>query len=166
MPKRLLERCGLDTIAEFLASAKERYRDGLALAEKGRRTAAIYLCGYAAEMTLKTAYFRILQFGATQAITKKDLQNAKNTAQGLGISWTGNFHDLLAWARLVVAIRSATPGLAYSNAAFGLTVANQAVTLQLLWNEVLRYRRNVAFPHEVVQVRAAVGWLLKNAARL
>ena len=44
----VLDTTDPDTIAEFLASAQERFRDGVTLAERGRRTAAIYLWGYAA----------------------------------------------------------------------------------------------------------------------
>jgi hypothetical protein len=36
----------------------------------------------------------------------------------------------------------------------------------LLWNETLRYRRNVAYEYEMVQVREAAEWLLANAAIL
>ena len=55
MPRRLVDRCQADSIREFRASARQRYEDGLALAGAGKGTAAIYLWGYASEMTLKAA---------------------------------------------------------------------------------------------------------------
>ena len=62
MPRRLLSRVGRDTVREFRAAAAERYLDARLLAREGRRTAAIYLWGYVAEMYLKAA--RISQHSA------------------------------------------------------------------------------------------------------
>jgi hypothetical protein len=166
MPKRLLERCRPDSVAEFQAAARQRLRDGLSLAAQGRRTAAIYLWGYAAEMTLKAAYFRVIGFPWSQQISLKDLHAAKVKAGGLGITWAGNFHDLRAWADLLVATRNATPVLGYPNAGFGNRVLGSAAQLQRLWSEVLRYHKNIAYRHELRQVREAVEWLLVNASNL
>jgi HEPN domain-containing protein len=47
------------TIAEFRRAATLRYREAVRLAVAGDRLAAIYLSGYAAEMLLKAAYFRL-----------------------------------------------------------------------------------------------------------
>ncbi len=57
MPRRLLDRCNDDSLREFRAAARQRFNDALVLAANGRRTGAIYLWGYAVEMTLKAAYF-------------------------------------------------------------------------------------------------------------
>ncbi len=35
-----------------------------------------------------------------------------------------------------------------------------------LWSETLRYRRNVAYEYEMIQVREAAEWLLTHAAVL
>src|SRR6202008_2021190 len=69
MPRRLIDRCQPDSIREFRASARQRYEDGLALAGAGNRTAAIYLWGYVAEMTLKAAYFSLFGLAEHDAIT-------------------------------------------------------------------------------------------------
>jgi hypothetical protein len=68
MPRRLLERCPPDSIREFRASARQRFDDGLVLAGGGQRTAAIYLWGYTAEMTLKAAYFSLIALAETAVI--------------------------------------------------------------------------------------------------
>ena len=60
MPRGLRARCQPDSIREFRAAARQRFQDGLTAAAGERRTAAIYLWGYAAEMTLKAAYFALL----------------------------------------------------------------------------------------------------------
>ena len=69
MPRRLLERCGPDSIREFRSAGRQRFDDGLALAAVGRRTGAIYLWGYAAEMILKSAYFSVVGLDESAEIT-------------------------------------------------------------------------------------------------
>ena len=54
MPKRLPERWQPECIREFRAAARQRYNDGLALAGQGRRTGAVYLWGYSAEIRTRT----------------------------------------------------------------------------------------------------------------
>src|SRR5437588_2070352 len=143
MPRRLLVRCQPDSIREFRAAAAQRLQDGLSLAAAGRRTAAIYLWGYAAEMTLKAAYFHLQGFAEDQTITMADLRAARAAGLGLGMTWTGNFHDLFAWADLLMRTRSATPGSGYADVLFGTRVVQTARRLQNSWSETLRYHKNV-----------------------
>jgi hypothetical protein len=167
MPRRLLDRCRPDSIFEFSCAAQQRFQDGLSLAPAGRRTAAIYLWGYAAEMTLKAAYFRLIGFPLAQAITIADLRAARVNALLLGFQWAGNnLHHLESWAQLIVSTRAATPGWAYLVAGFGNEVLARSRTLQPLWSETLRYHKNVAYPYEVGQARTAAEWLLLNASQL
>src|SRR5262249_5750435 len=119
MPKRLLERCRPDSISEFRAASRLRFQDGLSLAASGRRTAAIYLWGYAAEMTLKAGYFQAIGFPMTRHITPADLRGAVANAPRLGFSWVGNLHSLESWAQLLVNTRASLPGLAYPILGFG-----------------------------------------------
>ena len=76
MPRKLLNRCAPDSIREFRAAARQRFEDGRALAMADRRTTAIYLWGYSAEMTLKAAYFAVIRFAETRTITLPDLRAA------------------------------------------------------------------------------------------
>ncbi len=171
MPKGLLERCQPDSIAQFRVAARQRFADGEALAAAERRTAAVYLWGYAAEMTLKAAYFEVMVFAKTDVITLADLRAAAFTAPGLGVTWPGlpgnpKLHDLRAWAELLVATRGTNPGTAYADPAFGAQVVTQGNLLQRLWSEVLRYRKNLAYDHELEQVRKATAWLLSHSLDL
>lgn len=167
MPKRLIDRCCPDSIFEFRLAAQQRFLDGLSLAPSGRRTAAIYLWGYAAEMTLKAAYFHLIGFPPTQRITMADLRRAAANAPSLGIVWPGNnLHNLEAWTQLLVLSRAATPGWAYADTSFGNRVVAIGRQLQHLWNEVLRYHRNVAYLYEVARVKTATEWLLLNSLQL
>jgi hypothetical protein len=167
MPKQLLDRCGPDCVQNFFQAASERYRDGVSLASEGRRTAAIYLWGYVAEMLLKASFFRAIGFSPTQQITLVDLRNAKNLeANRLGITWVGQLHSLMSWSQLLVSYRTATPGLAYPITGFGNEVVNQSRQLERIWSETLRYHKNVAYLHEVARARQAIEWLLANAPAL
>ncbi len=141
------------------------------MAAADRRTAAIYLWGYAAEMTLKAAYFAVIGFAEAQAITLADLRAAALNAPGLGVSWPGlphkpRFHDVRAWAELLAATRAAMPGLAYADPTFGNQVVTRSFRLQRLWSEILRYHKNVAYIHEMEQVRDGAAWLLLHSSQL
>jgi hypothetical protein len=165
MPRSLRARCLPDSIREFRAAARERFQDGVTAAAGERRTAALYLWGYAAEMTLKAAYFALLGFAETRTITPADLRAAVAAGQALGVPWPagGQGHNLRAWAQLIVTVRAATPALAYANPGFGLEIMDRGQRLGRLWAETLRYHKNVAYAHEVRQVRQAVEWLLAHS---
>jgi hypothetical protein len=166
MPKRLPDRWRPESIREFRASAQQRFEDGLALAGQGRRTGAIYLWGYSAEMTLKAAYFRLTGLAATEVITwgghiQPAIDRGRNV---LGVVWPhpGQGHNVRAWAELLVAERAAMPGAAYVHT-FGQEVQACGQRIGQLWSETLRYHKNVAYLHEMNQVREAAEGLLVNA---
>ncbi|HZY85151.1 MAG TPA: hypothetical protein VFE78_09995 [Gemmataceae bacterium] len=165
MPRRLLERCQLDSVGEFRAAALQRYQDGLSLAAAGRRTGAIYLWGYTAEMVLKAAFFSFAGLAERDTITwALHLKPAISKGVSLGISWPspGAGHNVRAWAELLVLERAAAPAAAYTPA-FGLEVQRQGQRLEWLWRETLRYHKNIAYPHEVMRAREAAEWLLTNS---
>jgi hypothetical protein len=168
MPRRLLDRCAPDSIAEFRAGARQRFDDAVALQNRGRRTGAIYLWGYAAEMTLKAAYFTLLGRAETQALSwTADILPAINRGRtALGIAWPiqGQGHNVRAWAELLVLERAANTAWAYPTAAFAVAVQRAGQRFEPLWRETLRYHKNIAYPHEVRQVREAAEWLLTHSA--
>jgi hypothetical protein len=155
MPRLLLARCGLDCVREFRASARLRYNEGVALSDS-HKTAAIYLWGYAAEMTLKAAYFTLIGFADTREITRLDLRTALggghgSTAASLGMSPSGNFHNLGEWAQLLILYRD-RHGPAYSDPLQAAQVIDNTGVVYRHWRETLRYRRNVAYQFEMKQV--------------
>ena len=169
MPIALRDRLRPDSIAEFRRAAAERFLDGEAAAAAARRTAAIYLWGYAAEMTIKAAYFSLIGHRAAQTITRQDLDGAKAIAiKTHKVSWShpGNLHNVAAWAELLVTVRSLSPQSSYSSPAFGPEVQNCCRTVSKLWSEQLRYHKNVAYRHEVHRMRATVVWLLDRSSQL
>lgn len=170
MPRRLIERCQSDSIREFRASARQRYHDGLALAGAGNRTAAIYLWGYAAEMTLKAAYFALLGRAEDDVITVAGhIQPAINRGRAapLSIAWPnqGAAHNVRAWAELLVGVRALTPATAHAPA-FAAQLQRCGQRIGQLWRETLRYHKNRAYLYEVRQVREATEWLLVHSDNL
>jgi hypothetical protein len=169
MPRRLLDRCQPDSIREFRASARQRFDDALSLAAAGRRTGAIYLWGYSAEMTLKAAYFALLGLPETAVLTWAGrIQPAIHRGrQTLGIAWPypGQGHNVRAWAELLVAERALAPATAYAPP-FALDVQRRGQRVGQLWRETLRYHKNFAYGYEVRQVREAAEWLLVNSDAL
>src|SRR5947209_17216833 len=169
MPKRLPARWQPESIREFRASAQKRFDEGLALAGQGRRTGAIYLWGYAAEMTLKAAHFRFTGLAETDVITWHGhiLPAIHLGRVNYGIAWPtqGQGHNVRAWAELLVLERAATPGAAYGQQ-FGQDVQACGQGIGQLWRETLRYHKNVAYSYEVSQVRDAAEWLLIHSDAL
>ena len=116
MPRRLLDRRQPDSIREFRLLGRRRFDDALALAAAGRRTGAIYLWGYTAEMILKAAYFSVIGLSETTAITwNADLRPAIVRGRSLGIVWprSGDGHNVRAWSELLVLQRATTPATAF-----------------------------------------------------
>jgi hypothetical protein len=142
-----------------------RFTDGSVLVDGGQRTAAIYLWGYAAEMTIKSAYFKCVGYAQGRRIDKASLDNAKYRARTVHrIAWPGNLHDIYSWALLLVAERS------YLGRPYSTILASDFITQVSVvyrhWRETLRYHKNRAYPHEAQRVSAAVKWLLSNYGRL
>ena len=140
----------------------------LVLAAAGYRTGAIYLWGYAAEMTLKAAYFAFLGHAETAMLTwNGDILPAIDKGRTLGIAWPrqGQGHNVRAWAELLIVQRAATPAMAYA-ASFGRDVQVCGQRIGRLWTEALRYHKNRAYVYEMNQVREAAEWLLVHSQAL
>jgi hypothetical protein len=134
-------------------------REATHLATANHRLGAIYLSGYAGEMLLKAAYFRLAGWGLTVRITLADIQAAKvHATSALGLPWPGNLHDLRSWTALLIEERRHR-GVAYP-AGFARSLAAQVKRLYLNWREQLRYRANRPFAGEVAAALQAAQWLL------
>src|SRR5260370_33516195 len=104
MPKRLPARWQPESIREFRASAGRQFAEGIALAGLGYRTGAIYLWGYAAEMTLKAAYFALLGRLDTAVLSwRGDIVLAIESGRLMRIAWpsAGQGHNVRAWAEVL-----------------------------------------------------------------
>ncbi len=170
MPRLLPERFCTECIAEFDLAATERISDAATLARAGRRTAAIYLSGYAVEMLLKAAYFRLIGYGDGDPVGIVQLRQAvgdspASTARSLGLAGTRNLHDLGAWAALIVTYRTARL-LPYPTADFGRILTAQVATVRDRWTETVRYHKNVAYHHELEAVTRSCAWVSANRYEL
>ena len=168
MPRRLLERCNPDSIREFRAAARQRYDDALVMACQGRRTGAIYLWGYTAEMIIKAAYFSLIGLSESQVVGwKTDLRPAIDRGRTLKINWPpqGEGHNVRAWAELLVNVRALSPATSFTPA-FSLEVQNRGQRIEHHWRETLRYRKNYAYAFEMRDIREAAEWFLVNSTDL
>lgn len=164
MPPRLLQRCEPDSIREFRLAARQRRLDALALQGEERRTGAIYLWGYVAEMTLKAAYFTLEGLDETTVITwPHHLSVAIERGRGMGITWpyAGAGHNIRAWAELLVRVRRLDATTRYPPR-FARQVERHGVILGRLWSEILRYRKNIASESEVECVETSAQWFVDN----
>ena len=170
MPRLLPNRFATECVREFELAALARHADANCLADTGRRTGAIYLYGYTVEMLLKAAYFRSIGFADDRAIGWGDLSGAvgngpASQARLLGLPGTRNFHDLSAWASLIVAYRSRY-GPGYTDPGFAASLADNTAAVHARWTEVIRYHRNTAYAHELQRVRAAADWFVARRAEM
>ena len=120
--------------------------------------------GYCAEMTLKAAYFSITMGEFDLIEWSPHIQGAINHGKTThGITWPnpGKGHNVRAWAELLVAERATIAGKVYP-ADVGRQIQVSGQRVGLLWSETLRYHKNVAYMHEVTQVRLSTEWLLAN----
>lgn len=168
MPRRLLDRFRPESTREFRLAARQRFDDGLVLASAGQRTGAVYLWGYTAEMTLKSAYFSLIGLAETDSVTwRGHLLPAIDRGRAMGIAWptTGQGHNVRAWSELLIADRATAADTAYAMP-FAFEVQRRGQRIERLWRETLLYHRNLPYTYELAQVREAAEWLLVHSDEL
>jgi hypothetical protein len=164
MPKRLLDRWRPESIREFRVAARQRFDDALSLAISGRRTGAIYLWGYSAEMLIKAGYFSAIGMAERNTITwANDIGPAIVKGRNLKINWphSGQGHNVRAWSELLIITRNLSSN-PYPRA-FSNQFLRHAQRVEKLWSESLRYHCNVPYLHELASVREAAEWFLANS---
>jgi hypothetical protein len=166
VPRLLVDRFTEDSVEQFRISASIRNEDAWALYYNRRFTAAIYLWGYAVEMTLKTVWFsNVLQYDDGRTIARGDLRNAGDLAKSTyNIAWHG-LHDLKGWAELIVLHRNAL-GRTYINQQLQNQIQRQSNTAYSYWREVLRYKKNQAYRFEAERIAEIAKWFLLNSRNL
>lgn len=153
-----------ETVRRFRAAAALRYREACCLAANGERLGALYLTGYAAEMVLKAAYFRLIGKGLDDPIEPNDRDRAGTTAARLGILRQRNFHDLRWWVDLLIQSKGLTNRPFPSG--FARRLASQVQSIDQNWNETLRYRTNRPREGELYGALNAAQWLLRQYRNL
>lgn len=144
-------------------AAEQRYLDGLSLATgpERRTTGAIYLLGYAAEMTLKAAYYRIRGVGPLDDLSP-ELRGMRSRARYLGFPWGSgrSRHDVEDLAGLLIFERQARRiGL---DPYFSVILQGHVRVITEHWSEQLRYKEEVASEAEVTEFFRSVDWVISN----
>lgn len=103
MPIRSQTQSVPETIQGFEAAAEDKYEDGFNLMASASPGNGVYLMGYAAEMLLKSAYFRVAGLSVSAPITRQELSQARADANNLGVlAAPENFHNIAFWSELIV----------------------------------------------------------------
>ncbi len=94
-----------ECVQEYERAACEHQNAGLILLADGRAQ-GVALMALSVEMVLKSAYFRFIEYVATQQIASADLKAAVVDIQSLGVTDSPEgYHNLLFWANAVVSAR-------------------------------------------------------------
>lgn len=159
-----------DSIKKFELSAQHKYQAGLLLIEAGDETTGIEQLGYAAEMLLKSAYFRFVRPAIglsriTSLITGSMLRAAAREGIRLHIRYDPeSYHSLLFWALLLVAVRKD-----YSQP-LPIETEREMLTrireLHRLWMIEHRYQNKSYGAADVLRMYVNVTWLLENHKKL
>ena len=119
------------------------------------------MIGYAAEMLLKAAYFRLVGYGLNQTITVQHMQTAKAYAvKNLHCPWYGNLHDLRGWQSLLTEERRVR-AVPYDGL-FSRSLNAYVTRLALNWSEGLRYHAMQPYRGELRTCVRAVIWLMSQ----
>ena len=157
-----------ETVGDFEECALESYLAGAELVASGRGgyvRAGVYLMGGAAEMLLKSAYFRLLGRGVGDPVTRQDLLDAAAHAKTLGIVETPEgFHSILFWTQCLVEERRAVARP--MPAALEADLMAAADRLYRNWHISLRYRAVGMTILDEAAVTEDVAWLVKYHGEL
>ena len=158
----LIDRIGSDTIGRIERAAPRRLAEAIHLADRGHHLAAIYLCGYAAEMTIGAAYFKLLEYASNYAISEEDRRTAINKAKGPHYrQLSEKLHPLDGWPRLLVEEKRALAPPGYTDS-FGQAVIARVDSIACHWCTKLRYRDFEAAESQSREVIEATRWLVEN----
>jgi len=149
-----------ETLQEFDAAARQRHLEGLELMLAGSFGAGIYLMGYAAEMLLKIACFRIDGAGPADPIEPCLVQARQWKKKYFPNVDFENYHSLWCWCQLLLQKR-VRKGRALSD-----PIASKLVSfvqeLYATWWIEMRYRSDQALAVEAQTVYNDVTWIFDN----
>ena len=174
MPLTLVRRSGCDSLGKLEASVLLRMREAEALYLGGQRLGAVYLYGYVIEISLKTAYYRVIGLVSATVIHKQlhrlPAENAIKALIGLpshpqGAASPG--HNVIGWARLLEQERATpAPGRVPLDANLATELHNRMQDVFNCWAEFLRYRANLPYNEEVQTMRDSARWIRRHYANL
>jgi hypothetical protein len=152
-----------DSIKKFELSAEHKYQAGLTLIDGGDVTTGIEQLGYAAEMLLKSAYFRFMKSRiglprTTSVVTYRMLRYAALEGVRLHVRYDPEgYHSLLFWALLLAATRrDYSQGLPQE---LEEELRVRVRQLHGVWMIENRYQPKQYLTEDVLLMRSHVTWL-------
>jgi hypothetical protein len=174
MPLTLVRRSGRDSLGKLEAAAIGRMREAEALFVAGQRLGAVCLYGYVIEISLKTAYYRLIGLVPATLVDKHlhrfPAENSIKAMVGLPAHPPGPTiagHNVIGWARLLHDHRSAPlPGRVPLDAKLATELHGRMQDAFNCWAEFLRYRANVPYNKEVQTMWDSARWIRRHYREL
>jgi HEPN domain-containing protein len=160
----ILKKLGHDTISRLVIAASSRYEEARYLSEGGYHLSAVYLAGYAAEMTIGAAYFRLVRkYGPNRELDQQDLQEILRSARILS-KLEDKSHPIDGLANLLIRDKSLLnpPGIEET---IGQKLLERVGIIALNWGPRLRYRAIQATTQEADRVLKAARWIIDHCPR-
>ncbi len=124
------------------------------------RFGAIYLWGYAVEMTIKAAFFRTLGFDDEKRL-QINPQSVRGQAATYGLTWQGrSLHDLKEWTRLLIAVRASPLIATRMTTSAASELRRRSSSVAGLWAEWMRYHAVVASSAELLRMQLQAKWFV------
>jgi hypothetical protein len=153
-----------ETVGVLVTAAEEKYWEGRELMLAGKLGACIYLMGYAAEIYLKTACFRVGGIQLADVVGPKSPAFKSALRIGHGVFpaiLDESCHSLLFWANLLRHGRR-RGGLIPWSPRFRSEFTSCTRRLYSTWWVEMRYRPDRARPADARNVLDWAGWLRMN----
>ena len=164
MPLRHRIESHPETVQDLELACGEKLWEGLELLLAGHRGAGIYLLGYAAEMVLKNACFRIDRARPTDDVNSR-LRPIREWARQHGIRIDPEkYHSLLFWCHVLRAKRRwARRPL---SAGIDQPLVQWARRIYGIWKVDMRYQPDQALQSEAESVYNDVTWIYDHRLQL
>ena len=160
----ILKKLGPDSISRLVNAASSRHEEASYLFEGGRYLASIYLAGYAAEMTIGAAYFRIVrEYGSNRRIEPNDFQKILKAARVLS-TLEDKSHPIDGLAELLIEEKRALNPPAIDDK-IEQSLRKRVEIVARDWGPKLRYRAIQATSEEADRVLRAVRWIIDHCPK-
>jgi hypothetical protein len=155
----------METLQDYELARQERMWDAVALWSAQRIQGGIYLLGYHAEMTLKSAYFRLRGEPANYIVDRTVLRTTVSRARLLGVTTPDErYHSPRFWrdillAERLVGARPLSPQLAQD-------LRRYVDVIYARWAVEMRYRAPMGTIGDLEVSISAIDWLDRNYVKL
>ncbi len=174
MALTLVKRSGFDSLGKLEKAAIARMREAESLHQQGHRLAAVYLYGYVIEISLKTAYYRLIGLAPNTQINtllhRRPAEDLIKRMVGLPAHLQGSTiagHNVVGWARLIDQVRSSANSICGPfDSVFAKELDRRMQDVFNCWAEFLRYRVNRPYNVEVANVRNNARWIRRYWKKL